>query len=216
MSSRLLQAAPSAPNDTQIPRARISGNRCDARAQLQVGSGAVKHLDVPLGKQSPARPPSPRRNARHTAARWPDRCQRGIRGWRSHQTGGERSRPRLDSQKRGYERARPRFRKERRPPRADSRVHDTANRGANAARRRPPAAPSQRFFSARLSSIDVSVCSRIRAGTSLVCVHHALADGRPQSDIGHRFEHDVGAVDGFHGQHARSCPRAAARRTRAG
>jgi hypothetical protein len=44
--------------------------------------------------------------------------------------------------------------------------HETAKRGANAARSRPCAAPSHRLASATLSSIDAFVCSRIRAGTS--------------------------------------------------
>jgi hypothetical protein len=49
---------------------------------------------------------------------------------------------------------------------SSSREHDTAKRGAKAARSRPLAAPSQRFFNARLSSIDFVVCSRSRAGAS--------------------------------------------------
>ena len=49
---------------------------------------------------------------------------------------------------------------------SSAREHETAKRGANAARSRPPAAPSHRLPSATLSSIDAFVCSRIRAGTS--------------------------------------------------
>ena len=45
-----------------------------------------------------------------------------------------------------------------------SREHDTANRGANAARSLPSAAPFHRSRSPRLSSIDACAVSRSRAG----------------------------------------------------
>ena len=62
---------------------------------------------------------------------------------------------------------------------SSSREHETANRGANAARSRPFAAPSHRARIARLSSIDAASSSCSRCGTSRVEVHHALADRRP-------------------------------------
>ena len=49
---------------------------------------------------------------------------------------------------------------------SNSRVHDTAKRGANAVRTRPFAAPSQRAFSPSASSMALVVSSRSRAGTS--------------------------------------------------
>ena len=81
---------------------------------------------------------------------------------------------------------------------SSSREHDTANRGANAACSRPLAAPSQRFFSARLSSIDRVVCSRSLGGRVIGRVHHALADDGAESRRRQRLEDDVGVVDRFH------------------
>ena len=49
---------------------------------------------------------------------------------------------------------------------SSSREHDTANRGAKAARSRPLARPFQRAASARLSSTDACVRSSSRAGTA--------------------------------------------------
>ena len=49
---------------------------------------------------------------------------------------------------------------------SSSREHETAKRGAKAARRRPLARPCHRLAIATLSSIDAAVCSSSRAGTA--------------------------------------------------
>ena len=51
MSRVLLQAAPSAPSDTLMPRARISVTGAMPGSQLQIRAGAVEHLDGVLGEQ---------------------------------------------------------------------------------------------------------------------------------------------------------------------
>ncbi len=83
---------------------------------------------------------------------------------------------------------------------SSSREQETAKRGAKAARSRPPAAPSQRLRSARLSSIDCCVSSRSRAGTlsSESIMHLPTVARSPISASG--FEHDVGVVHGLHRQ----------------
>ena len=82
-------------------------------------------------------------------------------------------------------------------------------RGAQPAVR--PRRPSA-CCSATLSSIERCVRSCSRAGTSLVRVHHALADGRAQADLRQRLEHHVGVVHGLHRQRRGGAGAAAARR----
>ena len=143
MSRRLLQAAPSAPSDTEMPRRRSSVIGRDAAAELQVGARAVEHLDAAATPGCPARARQPRRSAPRTAAPRPCRSPRSTRCCASR-SGARRWRSPPAAPRRACARGCPALDDSAPTSSSRSREHDTANRGANAARMRPPAAPSHR------------------------------------------------------------------------
>ena len=214
MSSRLLQAAPSAPSDTVMPRGAHLDDRRDARAELQVRAGAVHHLDVVLGEQSPARASSTQTQCaahRRGDARPAGRQVLDVVAGRSVCLDDARSRRATPT--RGCARARRRCADSAATASSSSREHDTAKRGANAARRRPScgAVPARADSASALVDRRVASSSCSRAGTCGVDVHHALADRRAQAARGDRFEHHIGVVHRLHRQHGGGAARAAAR-----
>ena len=86
---------------------------------------------------------------------------------------------------------------------SSSREHDTANRGAKAARRRPSARPCQRLAIATLSSIECEGLFQQPRRHRGVGVHHALADDGAKAHRLERLEDRIGVVNRFHRQHGR-------------
>ena len=169
----------------RCPGPRMLDDRRDAGPELEVRAGAVEHLDAALGHHrllgvvdphavrraqprrgepelAPGRPCCPGRSARRTSAT-SSRFSRGVG---------------VDEHARG--RATPR-----RPPRAASREHDTAKRGASAMRMPPVRLAVPAPVQARLSSMPGAPRSRAAAaGASRAVVHQALADRRADARCG--------------------------------
>ena len=193
------------------------GDRRDAGSELQVRPGAVQDLDVALGEQLLLALGRPRRSARRTAAG----VARPVSARYSRFDEAARQPPHdLDLVARSPTRACARACAARAESAAtassSSREHDTAKRGANAARSRPFAAPSQRFWSARLSSIDalrlLAAAAPARRRPRPSCTCRPSRAGRISASV---FEHDVGVVHGLHRQHRGRAARAAVRPRRA-
>ena len=83
MSRWLLHAAPSAPSETETPRAAQLDHRRDARPELQVRARAVEHLHLALGQQiACSRSSTQTQWARHRCGDRPARPRPGSRCWR--------------------------------------------------------------------------------------------------------------------------------------
>ena len=157
MSSRLLQAAPSAPSETEIPRCRISATGAIPEPSFRLEPGQCSTFTSRSASNSCSR-------VRHPdAMRGAEVRRREARVGQileiaeaTRQAAHDLDLVAILRRVRVHE-VRLRAARDAPPPSSSSREHDTAKRGANAACSRPSAAPSQRFFSARLSSIE---CAR--------------------------------------------------------
>ena len=201
MSRRLLQAAPSAPSDTVMPRARISATGAMPDPSFRFEPGQCSTLtSCSASSRLLARRP-PRRSAPRTGAarrdRWPPGtrcCRTPVRFWTIAISSRDSDACVCTSSPRSARQAR-------RPLRAAR----ASTRRRSAARTRRAGgrscAPCQRVGSARLSSIDVLRVFLQPRRHSAVDVHHALADRRAQPALGDRLEHHVGVVHRLHRQH---------------
>ena len=201
MSSRLLHAAPSAPSDTEMPRARIVDDRRDARAELQVRAGAVQHLDAALGHQRLLGVVDP--HAVRGAQMRRGQADLGeVLDVAAGPTARGRAPPRRGSPTRGCGRGCPtprdsaatRFEQLARARDREARRERRAQPAVRPGRASAGAAPGSRRCPRRQSS-----CSR--AGASPRAIHQALADGGANARLGQRLEHRVGVVHRLHRQH---------------